>query len=147
MSHADGGRRAWRAHTGTRPRRLDYVWDLVSWFSLFPGVAMVFAAVGGGRRGPRMGVDETWIWMLIATAIMFLLVLALAARRASGVAPTRYPGTMFGLIIFVSIAAPAFAWIRLEGYISASGWASIVLSAATVSLATIMAVPPRHPAD
>jgi hypothetical protein len=91
-----------------------------------------------------MGVDETWTWMLIAAMSMFVLVLALAARRASGVVPRRYPRTMFGLIIFVSIAAPAFAWVRLAGQISSTGWLAIAVSGGTVALAATMLIPPRH---
>lgn len=59
------------------------------WSSLFAGVAMVFAAFGGGRRGPRMGVDETWAWMLIGALSTFVLVLAVVGRRASRVVRSR----------------------------------------------------------
>jgi hypothetical protein len=143
-SDADGGRRAWRARRGAKPRRLDIIWDFVGGFSLFPGMAMVVAAFGG-RRGPRMGVDETWTWMLIAAVSMFVVVLALATRRIAGVVPSRYPRTMFGLIVFVSIAAPALAWVRLEGQISSTGWVAIGVGTATVILASVMLIPPRHP--
>lgn len=143
MSDVDSSRRAWRARTGMRPRRLDLVWDFVGWFAMFPGVAMVVAAFGG-RRGPHMGADETWIWMLIAAVTMFVLVLSLGARRVAGVVPRRYPRTMFGLIVFVSIAAPALAWVRLEGEISATGWVAMGIIAAAVALASVMLIPPRQ---
>lgn len=146
MSDADGSRRAWRVRTGAKPVRLDFVWDFVGWFSLFPGVVMVFAALGG-RQGPQLDVDGTWIWMLIAAMSMLVLLLALAARRVVGVLPRRYPRTMFGLIIFISIAAPALAWVRLEGQISPTGWVAIGVSAATVALASLMLIPPRRPAQ
>jgi uncharacterized membrane protein HdeD (DUF308 family) len=144
MSDVDGSRRAWRTRTGTKPGRLDFVWDFVGWFSLFPGMTMVVAAFGG-RRGPHMRVDETWIWMLVSAMSMLVLVLALAARRVAGVVPRRYPRTMFGLIIFVSIAAPALAWVRLEGQISSAGWLAIAACAAIVVLASVMLIPPRQP--
>lgn len=144
MSDVDGSRRGWRARTGAKPWRVDLVWDFVGWFSLFPGVAMVVAAFGG-RRGPRMGVDETWIWMLVSAMSMLALVLALAARRVAGVVPRRYPRTMFGLVIFVSIAAPTIAWLRLEGQISPAGWVAIAACAAIIALASIMLIPPRKP--
>lgn len=146
MSDADGGRRAWRARTGTKPHRLDPVWDFVGWFALFPGVVMFVAALGG-RRGPRMAVDETWIWMLAGALGMCVLVLALVIRRTSGVVPRQYPRTMFGVIIFISITANALAWVRLEGEISTTGWAAIGVSAATAALATMMLVTPRRPAQ
>jgi hypothetical protein len=143
VNDVDGSRRAWRARTGAKPGRVDVVWDFVDWFSLFPGVAMVVAAFGG-RRSPQLGVDETWMWMLISTLIMLVLMLAVAARRVAGAVPKRYPRTLFGLIIFVSIAAPALAWVRLEGQILTTGWLAIAISAAVVTLASIMLVPPRH---
>lgn len=143
MSDVDSSRRAWRARTGTKPGRLDIVWDFVGWFSLFPGITMVVVAFGG-RRGPQMGVDETWIWMVVSAVTMLVLVLALAARRLAGVVPRRYPRTMFSMIIFVSIAAPALAWVRFEGQISSAGWLVIAVCAAIVALASVMLIPPRQ---
>jgi hypothetical protein len=146
MSDLGGGRRAWRARAGAKPTHLDLVWDFVGWFSLFPGVAMLFAAFGGGRYGAQpMGVVETWIWMVAAAATMFVLVLALAVRRAKGVTPRRYPAAMFGLIIFVAVAAPTLAWVRLEGIISPLGWAAIGACVGTVALSAIMLIPPPPP--
>lgn len=109
---------------------------------------MVVAAFGGGRYAtPRMGLEETWTWMLVAAATMFALVLALAARRVAGEVPRHYPRGMFGLVIFVSIVAPAFAWVRLEGQISATGWAAIGACVGIVAISAIMLVSPRQSAQ
>lgn len=142
MSDVEGGRRAWRARNGVEPRRYDLVWGFVNWLALFPGIGMAFAALGG-RRGPRLTVDETWLVMLVCAATLCVLVVALAVRRMSGVVPGRYPRGMFGWIIFISIAAPAFAWVRLAGQLTTTGWLAIALCAAAGTLAALMLVPTR----
>lgn len=145
-ARSDGeSRRAWRERTGARRRRVDPVWDFAGWFALFPGMAMIFAAVGGGRSARRwpMDADESWAWVLVGASAMFVLVAAMVIRRASGVTPSRYPGAMFITIVVVTVLTPASVWVRLGGVTTGlTGWTAGVCVTIVV-LSTFMLVPPR----
>ena len=90
-----------------------------------------------------MDADESWAWVLVGASAMFVLVAAMAIRRASGVTPSRYPGAMFIAIVVVTVLTPVSVWVRLGGVTTGlTGWTAGVCGTIVV-LSTFMLVPPR----
>jgi hypothetical protein len=77
-----GSRREWRVRHRVVPRRSDRLVEVVEWLSPLLSAAVVFVAIGVGRRGPTIPLPVSAVLTAVAAGLLAAVTLLLMVRRS-----------------------------------------------------------------